>query len=121
MRLAIAYQKEESGHDFWKFCQDSENHISVQLFDFGDDWIFRVLESGYYFANKHKELFPKLGEVFYDDRSDIPPEDEANEIIADKIDVLVSQKRYFMAYIIDFDLLFSIPFDVARIKKELPQ
>ncbi len=119
MGLAIAYQKEESGHDFWKFCQNNENHISIQLFDFGDNWIFRVLESGYCFANKHKELFPELGEVFYDDRSDIPLEDEANEAIADKIDMLLRQRKYFIASIIDSDLLFSIPFDIDRIKEEL--
>ncbi len=121
IKLARAYQKEESNRDFWKFCRDSENHVSVQLFDFDDDWIFRVLESGYYFANKHRELFPGLEEVSYDDRTDIPPENEANEAIADRIDVLMKQKRYFVAYIIDFDLLFSIPFDIDRIKKELTQ
>lgn len=121
LKLAIAYQKEESTHDFWQFCRSDENHVSLQLFDFGDDWIFRVLGTGYYFENKHRELFPELEEVFYDNRTDIPPEHEANEAIADKIDALMKQKRYFMAYIIDFDLLFSIPFDVARIKKELTQ
>lgn len=121
MKLAMAYQKEESGHDFWKFCQDDENHISVQLFDFNDDWIFRVLETGYYFANKHKELFSELGEVFYDNRTAIPLENEANEAIADRIDVLMRQKRYFMAYILDSNLLFSIAFDVDRIKEELAQ
>lgn len=119
LKLAEVYQKEESGYDYWQFCQDSDNHISIQLFDFEPDWIFRVLETGYYFANKHAELFPELGEVFYDDRTDIPPEDKANEGIADKIDEMVRHKRYFMIPIIDSDLLFSIPFDVARIKNDL--
>ncbi len=30
MKLARAYQKEESGHKFWKFCKEEEHHISVQ-------------------------------------------------------------------------------------------
>ncbi len=121
MKLAKAYQKEESGHEFWKFCKEEEHHISVQLFDFGSDWIFRVLETGYYFANKHKELFPELGEAFYDDRTGIPPEHEANKAIADRIDVLIREKRYFMAHIIDFNLLFGIAFDVDEVKKDLTQ
>lgn len=119
LKLAEVYRKEESAYKYWQFCNDSENHVSFQLFDFEPDWIFRVLERGYYFANNHAKLFPELGEVFYDDRTDIPPEHEANEVITDKIDEMVRNKRYFMIPIIDSDLLFSISFDAARIKEGL--
>ena len=116
LELAKDYQKDKS---FWKFCKDDENHVSIQLFDFGYDWIFRVLEHGYYFLDNHNKLFPELEEVFYDDRSDVLPDHKGNEVIARKIDYMIGQRQYLVAHIVDFDLLFSIAFDVDKIKENM--
>lgn len=107
MKLAKACQETKLPLEYFEFCKDDNNHIETQLFDFGNDWIFRVLETGYYFHNKHSELFPELEEIYYDDRTVIPPEHKANEAISDKIEVLLKRKEYFIAYIVDFDSLFS--------------
>ena len=54
--------------------------VELQLFDEGDHWLIRPLEQGYFFMNGHEQWVDEFGleTVWYDDRSDVPPEDEKN-------------------------------------------
>ena len=90
---------------FKKEFADNVN-VDLQLFNFDDFYIFRILESGYQFMNSgYKAVtldYPdSIYPVFYDDRTDIPDNDLENKVLVDEIDGLVRQKHYFMVSIVE--------------------
>lgn len=84
------------------FAEETINRqdTRLQLFDFEDCWIFRVLEPGYYFMNNSHEFNIEL--IQYDNRTDVPPEDKPNELIADQIDMMIDSGHYFLVPLIDY-------------------
>jgi len=78
-------------------------YVTVQLFQDGDTWLLRVLEDGYFFLNHWQQFTAYLTPVFYDDRTDVPPAEEANEPIAERLDAQIASKHYLLAVIVDRD------------------
>ena len=69
--------------------------VELQVFDAGDDWLIRPLERGR-FLLAHHEQFPELRPVFYDGRTDVPPEHEANYEVATWMDEQIDAHRFFI-------------------------
>ncbi|AON96788.1 hypothetical protein BI081_gp037 [Mycobacterium phage Tonenili] len=89
-----------------------EYEVELQLFDDGEHWIVRPLESGWFFTNQHHRWLEfGLVPVFYDDRADVPPEHEANKVVADWVDKQIETHRYLMAPVLNRDAFFSIWID----------
>ena len=80
-------------------------HVAVQLFQDGATWLLRVLENGYFFLNHWEQFAAYVTPVFYDDRSDVSPAEEANAPIAERLDAQIAGKRYLLAVIVDRDEL----------------
>ena len=80
-------------------------HVSVQLFQDGATWLLRVLENGYFFLNHWEQFAAYVTPVFYDDRSDVSPAEEANAPIAERLDALIANRYYLLAPLIDKDEL----------------
>ena len=79
-----------------KYSMDS---IEIQIFKTSIGILFRVLEAGYGLRNilwENKDQFPTCD---YDDRSDIPEEDEGNAKIAEELDQLILNKDYVVSTI----------------------
>lgn len=106
-RILWASSEEPDGYKiFQEYIANRENHIELQLFDFGNDWIFRVLEQGYLFMNSLEQF--SVESVFYDDRTEVPEECEVNKEFVDQIDELVSCQRYFLVNVVDERMLDSV-------------
>lgn len=68
--------------------------IEIQVFSLPDGWVYRVLEVGYGLRNlmwEHPTVFPQCN---YDDRTEIPEEDEKNKWVADLVDQLIVRNEY---------------------------
>jgi hypothetical protein len=83
---------------------DRDWTVQWQLFDEGEAWIVRPLELGWRFLNEHHR-WPALEPVFYDNRSDVPPEHEKNEAVALWVDEQVRARRYLVTPVFDKDVL----------------
>jgi hypothetical protein len=69
----------------------------LQVFDENEEhYLFRVLEKGYRFMNNFQKMDWPIHPVFYDNRADVPEEDEANEKVADWLDEEIQHHRYFI-------------------------
>lgn len=77
----------------------------LQLFDVGEHYIVRPLENGWFFKNQDAEWIREFGleRVFYDDRSDVPTEEEPNREIALRCDDLIERGEYLMFSVISND------------------
>lgn len=92
--------------------------VRLQLFDRGNYFYFRVLECGYYFMNRHEE-WSEVEPVFYDSRTDIPPEHKKNRKIVDWIDNEIRQRHYFIAHIVDYEDMSRWLWDMWEKQKEV--
>jgi hypothetical protein len=98
------------------FVHDSHYHVNLQLFEENEStWLIRVLENGYLFLNRWQQ-FNQIKPVFYDDRSDMPEEQEDNLAIAEWIDAFLKVKQYFIVPIIDKDYLYNYWFELQEKK-----
>ena len=94
----------------------------IQLFEFGDDYIFRVLERGWFFANSVEGMKLPITEVFVDTRTDWPKEIDVAEQtrlldIVDEIDEKIRQHEYVIASIVSLEELKRQYFDRVFIPK----
>jgi hypothetical protein len=96
--------------------KNDKYHVDLQLFEENKStWLFRVLEYGYLFMNSYTQ-FDQIKPVFYDDRSDVPEDQEANLSIAEQIDAFAEVKQYFIVPIIDEDYLYNYWFELREKK-----
>ena len=75
--------------------------IEIQVFKTTSGIIYRVLELGYGLKNKmwkEKVVFPTCD---YDDRTDIPKDDEKNEAVVDEIETMIEKGMYYLVSISD--------------------
>lgn len=86
--------------------------IDLQLFDEGDSYLIRVLESGYFFMKNAAEwLSFGLEHVTYDDRCDVPPEDEPNKAVAVWCDERIDAREYLMYPLVSRDDMMWLYFN----------
>lgn len=86
--------------------------VDLQLFDEGDTYIIRPLERGYFFLNNHEQWAGfGLEPVFYDDRSDVPAEQEKNHEVSLWCDEKIALGEYLLHPVITEDSLSSAVFD----------
>lgn len=85
-----------------------EEIVEIQLFDIDNDYVFRVLESGYFFMNNHLKIIDgyTVSLVYYDGRSDVSEEEEANLPLIDVLDQQITDRKYFIYSVVsDEDLI----------------
>jgi hypothetical protein len=96
---------------------DTGYTVDLQLFDEGDTWgdtyLIRPLEQGWFFSNNCDDFAAgfNLTQVNYDNRSDVPPEDEKNEAVAKWVDKQIDDKQYFIYNILHRDDFMTIAID----------
>lgn len=75
----------------------ADETVELQVFDEGETYLFRPLEVGWFFMN-NCQMWETYGveAVFYDTRSDVPPEDEKNKAVAEWVDEKILAHEYFM-------------------------
>lgn len=88
-----------------------EYPVNLQLFDEGDTYLVRPLEIGYFFMNHYDKFAPDLTPVTYDNRTDVPPEDEKNKIVAEWVDAKIHNGEYLTFTVMDRDDFISIALD----------
>ena len=89
--------------------------VDLQLFDEGNTYLIRPLERGYFFLNHRcawEESFG-LEPVFYDDRSDVPPEQEPNREVSRWCDEKIEAGEYLMYSVASEDTLSKVFFDTT--------
>lgn len=69
--------------------------VDLQLFDEGETYLIRVLENGYFFMKNADEWL--IERVTYDNRTDVPPEEEMNRAVAEWCDQKI-ENREFLIY-----------------------
>lgn len=96
-----------------------KNHpVRLQVFEYGRDYVFRVLEAGYEFINHHAEI-EGVRPCFYDDRTDENPGTKREERVMDRVDELLHQHRYFLYTVYDENSIFDMYFmNTPERKKE---
>ena len=87
--------------------------VDLQLFDEGDTYLIRPLERGYFFLNTHDRWIQEFGlePVFYDDRSDVPPEQEKNRAVSLWCDDKIAKGEYLLYQVVTEDGLSSTIMD----------
>jgi hypothetical protein len=86
----------------------AEMIVDIQIFDEGDTYILRPLERGYFFMNNVHEWSGFLDEVTYDDRADVPPEEEKNKVVAQWCDEKISSREYLMFNVLSRDDFMNV-------------
>ena len=83
------------------------------MFDEGDTYLIRPLERGYFFLNTHDRWIQEFGlePVFYDDRSDVPPEQEKNRAVSLWCDDKIAKGEYLLYQVVTEDGLSSTIMD----------
>lgn len=99
--------------------------VDLQIFDEGDTYLIRPLENGYFFMNNFDQdqwAEFALERVSYDNRTDVPPEDEKNAAVADWVDEKILGGEYLIFTVLNRDNFVSICFDelVAEDAKGAP-
>lgn len=91
--------------------------VELQVFDEGETYLLRPLEHGYFFMN-HVDQWEPFGveRVTYDSRTDVPPEDEKNEAVADWVDDKILSGEFFVFNVLARDDFMSICIDQLRKK-----
>lgn len=85
-----------------------EYSSQVQLFELDDEhYLFRVLERGYRFMNNYEKRGWPVEPVVYDNRTDVPLKDEANEQTAEWMDERIQQRQYFLWPLVDKHDIFG--------------
>lgn len=103
-------------NDLMKSLTDNDDFVELQLFDEGDAWLIRPLEVGWFFINKlDKGAWDKWGvtAVTYDNRCDVPPEDEKNRMVADWMDEQIEARRYLVFNVLHKDDYRQIYLDIV--------
>lgn len=79
--------------------------VDLQLFDEGDTYLIRPLERWYMFLNHHARWTQEFGlePVFYDDRSDVPPELEKNREVSLWCDDKIARGEYLLYQVVTED------------------
>lgn len=92
---------------------DSGWTVDLQLFDDGDTWLIRPLEHGYFFLNNASGWSWQFGleRVYYDNRADVPAEDEKNASVAEWVDKKILLGEYLTYTVLDHDTFMSICVD----------
>lgn len=88
--------------------------VDLQLFDEGDTYLIRPLERGYFFLNNHERWTRRFGlePVFYDDRSDVPPEQEKNRDVSLWCDDKIERGEYLLYQVVEQDNLSNTVFNI---------
>ncbi len=94
--------------------KSSEWMVDLQLFDEGNTYLIRPLERGYFFLNNHEQWTQRFGlePVFYDDRSDVPGEQEANREVSVWCDGKIVRGEYLLYQVVTEDSLSRHVFDM---------
>lgn len=87
--------------------------VDLQLFDEGDTYLIRPLERGWFFLNSHEQWRTRFGleQVFYDDRSDVPAEQEPNRDVSLWCDDKIARGEFLLYQVVTEDSLSSAVFD----------
>lgn len=78
-----------------------EEGIEFQVFETSRGLVYRVMDIGYMVKNlmwAHPETFPACN---YDNRAEVPEDDQKNESLADEIDLLIRGKTYHMVNVVE--------------------
>ena len=88
--------------------------VDLQIFDEGNTYLVRPLERGYMFLNTHDRWAREFGlkAVFYDDRSDVPPEQVPNREVSLWCDDKIQSGEFFIHQIVTEDSLSKVVFDI---------
>jgi hypothetical protein len=89
---------------------DTGYTVDLQLFDEGDTYLIRPLEQGWFFSNNCADFAAgfNLAQVTYDNRSDVPPEDEKNRAVAEWVDKQIDARQYFIYSVLHRDDFMTI-------------
>lgn len=91
---------------------DDEWTVDLQLFDEGDAYIIRPLERGCFFMNNADQWLEfGIERVYYDTRSDVPPEDEKNRAVAEWVDEKINSGEFLVFSVLNRHSLESICID----------
>lgn len=79
--------------------------VDLQLFDEGDTYLIRPLEHGYFFLNKREKFSDgfDLADVFYNNSTDVPPEEEKNKKVSQWSDKKIRAREYLMYPLLNKD------------------
>lgn len=89
--------------------------FSVSHPDYQNVYLVRVMEAGYRIHNYlWKQKVPTCN---YDDRTDVPAEDEGHKEIADEIDALIDQRHYFIIPVVSVTDLLRIIWNTPYLEK----
>ena len=83
--------------------------VDLQLFDEGDTWLIRPLERSYFFMNNADRW--GVERVTYDDRTDVPPEEEKTKAVAVWVDEQIDAHRYFVFSVLTREDFLDLWFD----------
>lgn len=92
------------------FTGSNDWTVSLQVFDEGNTYLVRPLEQGWFFANELARWSSDfvVTPVSYDNRSDVPPADEANKVVAQWCDARIEAKEYLLFTVLDREDFISI-------------
>lgn len=112
--LPVDEKAAKLGDIFDAVSKSSEWMVDLQLFDEGDTYLIRPLERGYFFLNNHARWVKDFGlePVFYDDRSDVPSEQEPNREVSVWCDEKIALGEYLLYQVVTEDSLSKAVFDI---------
>lgn len=94
------------GIGFFREGSRAAARLTVELQVFEEDaehYIFRVLEWGYTFMNHHQRERWPVEPVFFDDGTDLSPEEERLRPLVDRVEAMIDLRRYFITPVTALD------------------
>lgn len=82
---------------------DAQWTADIQMFDEGDTYMLRPLENGYFFMNNADKWGSFIEKVTYDNRGDVPPEEEKNRAVAEWCDHKIEAHEYLIYNVMSRD------------------
>lgn len=92
--------------NFFSDDNKSAGELTVEMQVYEDDadhFIFRILEYDYTFMSNFESQGWEIEPIYYDNGSDVSPEEEALMPIVDRVFALTDLRRYFLTPIISLD------------------
>lgn len=83
----------ETGQEDW--------HPEIQIFSEGESCLLRPLEIGTWFGRQVDDQEWPFEEIHYDNRTDVPAEEEGNKAVAEWLDTQISAGRYVTHMLLD--------------------
>lgn len=92
---------------------ESNMLVDLQLFDEGETYLIRPLEKGWFFLNNAQRWADEFGleMVFYDDRSDVSPDDVRNREASVWTDKKIEDGEYLIFPVVTRDTLHQLGLD----------